>query len=70
MSNDTLRHCDQCVYAEYFGQTEEHRLCLCHRYPPAVNTGTTLRDHDSCWFPVVTAVSWCGEFKRKKAART
>ncbi|WP_374265919.1 hypothetical protein [Zoogloea sp.] len=50
--------CRQC---HYFMATD-HSLGTCHRYPPAFAGEQSPREEHRWRFPLVSGLSWCGEF--------
>ena len=73
-----MNACEQCRY--WMPDEPEDHIGECHRYPPTLIGGETLRDDEeqpgfdpmdpeqlmlrSCW-PVTSKVSTCGEFMPK-----
>lgn len=51
--------CEGCTYY----QSQERDIGACHRFPPIFAGDSSAIDFHHWKFPLVTAHSWCGEFK-------
>ena len=51
----------RCSDCHYF-QPTEHTSGACHRYPPAFAGDHSPREDHRWRFPLVSELSWCGEF--------
>lgn len=60
-----MASCRDCFYSRSIGSDIG---VACHRYPPSITKvtydETARNDTITAHFPLVNAVSWCGEYKR------
>ena len=50
--------CKHCIYFQLNGQAGGS----CHRFPPAFAGESSPREDHHWRFPIVSELSWCGEF--------